>query len=293
MALPIPRVNDSLSDFQWLFKIWNQANESKVDVRFQFSHCDFLRPNAVAFLGGLARLIQYQQRKVVFDWDTLTDNKVLTNLRQNGFAETFGYPTTHWSGNSIPYREDSDLDMNSIMDYLTDRWIGKGWVNVSDALRDAIVGNIWEIYNNAFEHSETPIGVFSCGQHFPNRKELALSVVDFGQSIPTTVKNYFLFRGVTKARVAKLSGADCMQWAFQRGHSTCKQGIPRGLGFELLQNFISRNHGKLEIYSGNGYAIIDQDGHQFRTLKVPFTGTMVYTKLCCNDKLYTLGNETR
>jgi hypothetical protein len=60
-------------------------------------------------------------------------------------------------------------------------WIGKGWVHVSDRLRDAIVGRMWEIYNNAFEHSGTPIGGYSCGQYFKTHNNLILSVVDFGQ----------------------------------------------------------------------------------------------------------------
>ncbi|MBS9383808.1 MAG: hypothetical protein HEQ24_06035 [Dolichospermum sp. BR01] len=49
-------------------------------------------------------------------------------------------------------------------------WLGKGWINISPRLQDAIpavsvaiAGKVVEIYFNAFEHSNSPIGVFSCG----------------------------------------------------------------------------------------------------------------------------------
>ena len=57
-VIQIPRINDGRGDFATLFDIWNRVNGYFEDVRFDFSPCDFLRPNAIAFLGGLARLIE-------------------------------------------------------------------------------------------------------------------------------------------------------------------------------------------------------------------------------------------
>src|SRR3990172_1190496 len=150
-VIQISTLNDRDGDFRQLFEIWSQVNDYFEDVRFDFSRCWFLRPNAVAFLGGLARLTEFRMGTAVFDWSTLpVRGAVITNLSQNGFAGTFAHPSSRWDGNSIPYREDRTLDMNGIMDYLTYNWIGKGWVHVSNRLRDAIAGRMWEIYNNAF-----------------------------------------------------------------------------------------------------------------------------------------------
>ena len=118
-VIQIPRLNDYPSDFEQLFSIWNQVNDYFLDIRFDFTRCGFLRPNAVAFLGGLARLIESRMGKVVFDWSTLRDSWVRTTIRQNGFAGAFGDLSAPWDGNSIPYREDRTMDMNGIMDYLT------------------------------------------------------------------------------------------------------------------------------------------------------------------------------
>jgi len=286
-VIKIPTINDTTSDFETLFSIRNQVSDPFQDVHFEFSTCRFLSPNAVAFLGGLARLLASQEKKVVFDWDTIINIKVRMNLRQNGFAGTFGYPSASWDGNCVPYREDIIDDSNQIMDYLTDSWLGKGWVNVSQRLRDAIVGQLWEIYANAFEHAGSKVGVFSCGQHFPAKKELSLAVVDFGQGIVANVRK-FLNRD---PRSGRLTAAGCLRWAFQPGTTTLPNGMARGLGLDLLKQFVRVNHGRMEVYSNDGYVIVSGQGERFNSLATPFEGTMFYLTLKCDEALYRFADE--
>ncbi|MBE8989397.1 hypothetical protein [Nostoc sp. LEGE 12450] len=63
LTLQIPTVNDNLDDFDSLFQLWQKVNQDCSEVIFDFSKCWFLRPNAVAFLGGLIRLIESQCSK--------------------------------------------------------------------------------------------------------------------------------------------------------------------------------------------------------------------------------------
>ncbi|MFH0966942.1 MAG: hypothetical protein V1862_04575 [Methanobacteriota archaeon] len=77
-----------------------------------------------------------------------------------------------------------------IIRYLKEDWLRRNWVLVTDRLQDAITGAVWEIYVNAFEYSSSPFGVFSCGQHYLNNRELSLSIVDFRVSIPHNVRRY-------------------------------------------------------------------------------------------------------
>lgn len=170
------------------------------------------------------------------------------------------------------------------MDYLEQHWLGRGWVQASRDLRDAIVGHMWEIYNNAFEHSGSEIGVFSCGQHFPRRRTgetLVLSVVDFGQGIPATIRAFFR-RHADEEQVAKLSGASCLRWAFEAGNST-KEGELGGTGLDLLKEFVRRNHGKMEVFSNDGYAIVDRDGDRYKNREFSFDGTIVHITLRCDE----------
>jgi len=286
-VLEVPTLNDSASDFDQLFALWSQVNDYYENVCFDFSQCHFLRPNAVAFLGGLARLIESRFGSATFDLASLTDEAVMMNLRQNGFAGSFGHHSPSWSGHSIPYREDKEEAPDAYCDYLANEWLGRGWVQISSRLRDAIVGKVWEIYTNAFEHAGSSPGVFSCGQHFRHRNELVLSVVDFGIGIAANVRNFLR----SDKRTEQLTTAACLRWAFQLGTSTRPNEMARGLGLDLLKEFIRVNHGKLEVYSNEGYVLIDANREQFVNRQTYFEGTIFHITLQCDESYYHFEDE--
>jgi hypothetical protein len=282
----IPTLGDSPADFAKLCQISSEVSKSGA-VSFNFSQCEALHPNAIAFIGGIARLIESRNCIASFEWETLQNPDLESLLSGNGFTKAFKHSYKEIGEHSILYREDKQLSMDSIMDYLADGWLGRGWVVVSNRLKNAIVGKIWEIYNNAFEHSKTPIGVFSCGQHFEAANELILSVVDFGCGIPTLVKNF-----LSEARRAeRLKDPSCLRWAFQRGNSTSSGGVAKGLGLDLLKEFIGLNQGKLEIYSNKAYGLIDGENERYEKLDSPFEGTMVHITLRCDENLYQFKDE--
>jgi len=290
VRLQIPTINDTPSDFDELFELWGIVQGCSSNVTFDFSSCEFLRPNAVAFLGGLGRLVEHRNRDVKFDWETAND-KILAILRQNGFAGAFGYiHTLGGPGSSIPYREDRTYATgveNDIINYLKFNWLGTGWVRVTSRLRDAIVGRVWEIYDNAFLHSESSIGVFSCGQFFWRMGLLKLAVVDFGVGIPANLRRHL------KAHpfVEQLTSAQCLRWAFQQGSTTKPDTTRRGNGLVLLKEFVNVNHGRLEIYSQNGYALIEGGKEKFSNRRRFFEGTLVNITLRCDKKYYQLVDE--
>ena len=188
-----------------------------VNILVDFHYCEFINHLGVAFLGGLACAIQARGGRLTFDWDTLS-KRIGTNLAQNGFLYSFGCEQYHWDGNSIPYRSDLDHDFTEIGDYLRDKWLGKGWVNISAGLQNAIAGQVSEIYLNAFEHSRSAIGVFSCGQHYPRAEMLYLTVVDFGMGIPTSVRSFL--------QNEQFLSTDALEWAFRLDTTTpITQGI--------------------------------------------------------------------
>lgn len=126
ITLSIPTINDyTAEDFDVLFNLWNQVNNDKLDATFEFSGCRFLRHNAVAFLGGLTRLIQVRGGTVRFALDTI-QRKVKANLEQNGFISALGFGGDSWKGNSIPYREDFCQNKVALVDYLKTNWLGQG-----------------------------------------------------------------------------------------------------------------------------------------------------------------------
>lgn len=282
--LYVPTINANPSDFDYLFQLRNNLDAGIPEVTFDFSSCSFLQQNAVAFLGGLARLIYRRSGTAVFDWNSMK-GKVLQNLERNGFVAAFGGRTYALPGNAIPYREDSELNKRELMPYLEREWLGSGkGVTLSQALRAEIVGKVVEIYVNAFEHGASPIGVISCGQHYPNLKETKLTVIDFGVGIPTTVRQYL--------KRPRMPSANALEWAFQTGNTTkTGAGIGRGMGLGLLESFIRANHGHLEIFSHDGYVLIDEHQRLFTKRQSSFEGTLVNISLQCDERYYCLSSE--
>ncbi|WP_182200105.1 ATP-binding protein [Paraliobacillus salinarum] len=278
----IPTINDEIEDFIKLFNIYNESiNLSHSEVLLDFSFCRFLRQNAVAFLGGVIRNLQKNNITVYLNLNIL-EKKVYTNLEQNGFISHFFDETGPWTGNSIPYLESYNED--GINNYLEEKWLGRGWINISEDLKNAIVGKVYEIFANAYEHSKSEIGVFSCGQHYPSGNELKLTVVDFGVSIPKNVRNFL--------GDVSLSSYEAIRWALADKNTTrISEDYIGGLGLGVLKDFIEINRGKLEIYSDDGCCVISKNGVQYYSLNTTFLGTAINISLNCDENKYSFKEE--
>lgn len=277
-TLKIPTINDSPSDFINLFKLLAHIEQCEdTEIIFDFSDCNFLRQNAVAFLGGLAKLINHRGGQAEFAWHTM-QHKIRRNLQQNSFESAFNVCMHGWEGNCIPYRQDvcNDIDERvvDVMNYLEDQWLGRGWVDIETSTKNEVIQTVLELYRNAFDYSCSEIGVFTCGQHYPNMSELRLSIVDFGVGIPYNVRKH-LQQGDMLAKNA-------LQWAFKRGNTT-RQGISGGYGLDMLtlKSFVNDKKGKIEIYSHDGQVIIAPSGEIYQNASTFFKGTMINISLQC------------
>lgn len=268
---------------QQLIDYWQVISQcSQPNIIVDFSRCRFLGHNGVAFLGGLAQLAAHQGRSINFAWDTLHGN-IFMNLGQNGFLHAFGRNQKSWDGNSIPYRQDLGGAQPSLIDYLESKWLGKGWLGISPKLRNKIVSEVWEIYANAFEHSNSPIGVFTCGQHYPTRGLLELATVDFGRGIVDSVRSL--------PENSEMTSPEALEWAFREGTSTKQTNVSRGLGLNLLETFITANHGQLRLFSNDACVAMDDNGVRYNKTDVNFSGTLVNISLKCDESYYCLASE--
>ena len=242
----IKRLFDDLEEVIRLPDAWK-------DVTVDFTYCEFLNHTAVACLGGLARLVESRGGRMRFSWETLS-KAIYTNLAQNGFIFDFDRSRSPWDGNSVPYWSAIRHEPQAVVEYLRDRWLGKGWVNVSDGLRNGIAGQVSELYLNAFDHSQSQIGVVSCGQYYETTGLLQLTIADFGVGIPGTVCGLPQNHG--------LSTCEALRWAFTLGNSS-RQGICSGMGLSLTEEFVAKNHGKLSLYTHDGRVTVDHNGTRY------------------------------
>ena len=276
----IPRLNDGPADIRRMFEVWKSATAASGRVVFDFAGCDFLRPNAVAFLGGLIRLLELRGTYVVLGE---MNQSLRGNLLRNGFLGAFGSESFGHRGATVPYREDRGCDPEGFLEYLAEEWLGKGWVGVSPALRDAISAQVSECYLNAFQHADSPVGTFTCGQYFPRLEELQLSIIDFGIGIPARVRGFL-------SEPDKPAG-ECLEWAFLPGHSTAADGRSRGLGLGLLRDFLKVNRGSLDIYSHDGYSSSEHGSFAFRASPGLFKGTLINIRIRCDSRFYKFSSE--
>jgi len=277
-----PTANDDAVDFLKLFRLYSNTLAVASNIVFDFSQCSFLRQNAVVFMGGLARSVQQRGMQVRFDVSTMRD-RLKTNLSQNGFLRAFGFGIGPWAGNSARYREDVVPNADDIVEYISDQWLRDEWVSFSPRLRNAITGRIWEIFANAFEHSESEVGVVSCGQLYPRLREMCFTIADFGIGIPGKVRRFY--------GDPALKDSACLKWAFKRGTTTSRGTVGRGLGLDVLKEFIGLNSGRLEVFSGCGWGCIQPGGEQYTDLGSGFDGTLVNISLRCDEAYYRFKHE--
>ncbi|MEL6492744.1 MAG: ATP-binding protein [Cyanobacteria bacterium J06621_3] len=284
-VLHVGTVGSDPTDIRRLFKVWQSIEalpSDSLNIEVNFHYCNFLNHLGVAFLGGLIQWIKHRGGNVTVDWSSL-QKKIHANLAQNGFLQACGQQQQPWEGNSIPYRNDTTHDANAIGDYLCSKWLGKGWVNISPGLQARITGIVAEVYLNASEHSHSPIGVFSCGQHYPKKGYLHLTVIDFGIGIAQSAR--------TVPSNQQFSSIDALQWALQRGTSTRENEGGRGLGLHLLQDFITVNQGALYIFSNDSCVTIDNNGVNYKNTGINFSGTLVDIAIKCDESYYCLDSE--
>jgi hypothetical protein len=294
MRIKVPTINDGEADYEKLFEIVEAVRREKI-VWFDFTDCRYLRQNAVATLGGVARLVESNGGVVSFEWGSCC-TEVLENLKQNGFIRAFGKEVLVSAGNSIPYKESAVKDKASLMQYIKKGWLERGWLNITANERSAVAGNAWEVYENAFEHSHSSVGVFSCGQFYPTDKELTLCVVDFGVGIPHNVRSFLRqivdsglkSGGMTEKEhseiievISNFPSDHALEWAFIDGKSTRKSS-PGGLGLKELARFVSSRNGRLEVYSEDGRVVVTKEQRTFKRLKKFFHGTIVHISLHCS-----------
>lgn len=206
-------------------------------------------------------------------------------LSKNGFLSNYGYPRLQDTyRTTIQYSRFEQKDDRYFGAYIARHFKSEAIPKMTEALRKKFWESIFEIFSNAVIHSETRLGIFACGQYFPQKNRIDFSIADLGLGIKKTLE---------KKRALILSAEKAIQWAME-GRNTTKTGpIPGGLGLKLLREFIQLNQGRIQIVSDRGYWEQKQDGSVVQQkLDFPFPGTVVNIEINTADtNSYRLSTE--
>lgn len=206
-------------------------------------------------------------------------------LSKNGFLSHYGgdkLPDT-W-GTTIPYKRFEAKDDRYFASYIEEEFVRRSEMpRMSVGLLKKFRESVFEIFSNAVIHSQTKLGIFSCGQYFPKRNRLDFAVADLGIGIR---------RNVLDNVGLNLKAAEAISWATVNRNTTKRGRIPGGLGLKLLREFISLNGGRIQIVSDSGYWALEEGEVITSELKYRFPGTVVSIEIDAADKRsYKLSSE--
>jgi anti-anti-sigma regulatory factor len=155
-------------------------------------------------------------------------------------------------------------------------------LNVNDDRLPSIRTLVKEIFNNIADHSTCNTG-FIHVQHYPNIRQIRLTVSDFGQGIPSTMRRSFGY----------MKDSEAIFKACQEGVTSKSKPTNMGAGLNYVIDVVLFNQGRLAIHSYNGgLNCVIQNGKQKRS---PFAGNGTYPGTLLDITLDTrtfLGDES-
>lgn len=276
-----PKLNITGDSYRFLSKLqFDLYKCTESNIILDFDSCVFTHAAFTAYLGGLRLLCRHWGKNLVFK--ASSTSRVRTYFEHSGLYDFFNPSNIiHSNNNSIPFTK-VNLDDNSIINYI-DNILYLAPIRLSANCRELLFKNIYEIFNNAIEHSQALCGVYSCGHWMPNKKQLIFSVYDTGLGIPRRIKEL----------KPELSSSDSIIWALRSGTSTLQLsgGVPRGLGLYDLKQFISLNNGALNIFSNDVYYRYTHSGEAI-ALPYDILGTLITITITADyDHIYILKEE--
>ena len=206
-------------------------------------------------------------------------------LSKNGFLSHYGREKIpDLLGTTIPYSRFDIKDDRFFADYIESELMQRSEIPVmSHGLLKKFRENIFEIFSNAVLHSQTKLGIFSCGQFFFRRHQLDFSVADLGVGIR---------QNILENTGLDLAPEDAIVWATEERNTTKRGQIPGGLGLKLLREFIDLNGGRIQIVSDAGYLLREDSKTVTARLSRPFPGTVVRIQINTADtRSYALSSE--
>jgi len=242
------------ADLEW-------SDEEMVIVSFSESaRCDstFAAPLAVV-------LNRIEDRKKQFEFGGVP--KIIQDLFfQNWFFHGLGISVRPEGvpATCIPFEHFQTSEIERFYDYLDQHLEGKGLPPLDSTFSLQLLQCLGEVFVNTETHSDSALGVFVCGQHYPAQQRLDLTIVDAGVTIPECIAKRF---------GRHLSAPHALAWVMEEGNTTKR--YPGGVGLKLLRNFAREQHGAVWIASGGAFWSMESGVESITELKDPFPGTAV------------------
>ena len=282
MIYYLPTIYSNEEGYEHLAELSKATKSLFADrLELNFSRVGFFDANMAAPLGAvLARIADDLNSVEIVDVPPLIERI----LRKNRFLTQYRYePLDDSNRTTMPFRRLQLSDEGLFEEYVKRELRGKGIPRMSEGLGKVFKKKVFEVYQNAVIHSESALGIFVCGQFFPQKRRLDLTITDAGIGIRESVRR---FLGV------KISSVGAIRWALQEGHTTKKGSQPGGLGLKFLHEFVRLNKGRIQIASRFGFYEFHKGKETFEKMAADLPGTSVTIEINTGDTAeYCLESE--
>ena len=141
-----------------------------------------------------------------------------------------------------------------------------------------LASNMDEVFNNIFDHSQSPITGYIVTQYYPKNNVISFSVCDFGIGIPTSINNSLINKGEQK-----IEDYQAIMHSLEKGYSIRSTPKNRGFGLNNILSLTENSNGLLSIISNNG-VLEKEAGKMYRVgeTNYNFKGTLVKVRVDLN-----------
>lgn len=252
------------------------------DVIIDFYNNKWFEANLFSILGAI---IYSKPRNTNYYHLVNLNSSLKSVLRRNGFIKNSEYiVVANPNSTIVPYETFSSNADNEFAQYIKTELLSKtGFPTLSKLAEKKIIESIFEIFENARTHGECE-NIYTCGQYFPRKTppRLDITIVDMGVTIMKNVNEFLK---------DTLTAAEAIQWAVEYGNTT-KTGLkPGGLGLDVIRGFISKNNGKIQIISHDGYWEFNRNNSKIMTMPQSFPGTIVNIEFNLDDNSHYIAKE--
>lgn len=286
MKFPLPKIHHDQSGFATLARLYFSTRECFFeDIEIDMRSTSWFDADMCAAFGAILYRLESDLNTVSL---TNIHPSVEEILLKNSFLSHYGWTddTPDYWGTTIPYHRFNIEDDRYFFDYIVNGFSHQPELpKMSLGLFRKFCESVSEIFGNAAQHSDTELGIFSCGQFFPKRNELNFMVVDLGVGMREKVRRHLK---------SDITSEGAIEWATQERNTTRQNDIPGGLGLTLLREFISLNRGRIQIISDTGYWYWENHRTATKRLDNPFPGTVVSITINTSDTgSYRLSSESQ
>lgn len=137
--------------------------------------------------------------------------------------------------------------------------------------------NMDEVFNNIFDHSQSPVTGYIITQYYPKNNKISFSVCDFGIGIPTSISNSEI------ENIGKYEDWKAILKSLEKGFSIKSTPRNRGFGLNNLLELTESSNGILQIISNDGL-VFKKSGEMYKAgnLDFKFKGTLVKVEVDLN-----------